>query len=292
LTSLVASLAYTISESQGQPEKHSLDLIPSSELGAVGHPTDHRETTANRSIDLEPLKLPLGTSLRLQFEASDNNDVSGPSIGRSTEFFLRVVGEAEFRSDLLRREKAERQELERLWKAQDDLVTESRALAAAAKISGRPDATRLEPLPAIYRGQKQVATKLVGLADRIAALATEIEYNRLPDPGGTLQSRLTTRIVDPLRGLASDNLPLLIKELDHVRLHDQTGANLTLTRAIADQETIANGIKRVLEQMLTSEGYQEAIDLLYQIQKAQTDVYEQTNKAREEQIKRILEGRK
>jgi hypothetical protein len=42
--------------------------------------------------------------------------------------------------------------------------------------------------------------------------------------------------------------------------------------------------------MVKSEGFQEAVNLLYEIQKAQTDVHEQTTKERQERIKRILEG--
>jgi hypothetical protein len=42
--------------------------------------------------------------------------------------------------------------------------------------------------------------------------------------------------------------------------------------------------------MVKAEGFQEAVNLLYEIQKAQTEVNDQTNKARQERIKRILEG--
>ncbi|HEY2411184.1 MAG TPA: hypothetical protein VGI40_03020 [Pirellulaceae bacterium] len=289
LTSLVASL--TAGSSDVEPEKRVLPFIRPGELGEIGKPTDHRDVTVSESIDLEPFKLPVGANLRLQVEASDNNDITGPSVGHSAEFFLRVVDEAEFRSDLLRREKAERHELERLWKAQDDLVTESRALAAATTVSDLPNSSQLEQLQSIYRGQKQIGNKLAGLADRIAALAAEIENNRLPDPGGALQNRLTKKIASPLRTLSSQDVPPLVQLLDRLRQSLPSGGQLDLTQVTAGQVAIADSIKRVLEQMLSSEGYQEAIDLLYEIHKAQSGVYEQTNKAREEQVKRILEGR-
>jgi hypothetical protein len=286
LTSLVASL--TAGSTDVEPEKHSLPLLRADE---IGKPTDHRDATVSEAIDLEPFKLPVGANLRLQFEASDNNDITGPSVGRSAELFLRVVDEAEFRSDLLRREKAERQELERVWKIQDDLVTDSRALAAATMVSGLPSSKQLEQLQSIYRGQKQIGNKLAGLADRIATLAAEIENNRLPDPGGALQNRLAKKIADPLRTLSSHDIPPLVEQLDRARQSLPSGGQLDLAPATAGQVEIANSIKRVLDQMLSSEGYQEAIDLLYEIHKTQSGVFEQTNKAREEQVKRILEGR-
>jgi hypothetical protein len=49
-------------------------------------------------------------------------------------------------------------------------------------------------------------------------------------------------------------------------------------------------MKEILTHLVKSEGFQEAVNLLYEIQKAQTDVHEQTNKERQERIKRILEG--
>jgi hypothetical protein len=290
LTSLTASL--TTGGSDVEPEKSLLPLIPPGELGEVGRPTDHRDEKVSQSIELESLKLPVGGNLRLQFEAADNNDITGPGVGRSTEFFLRVVGEAEFRSDLLRREKVERQELERLWKSLDDLLTDSRALAVTTSASGLSNGRQVEQLQSIYRSQKQIGQKLAALADRIAALATEIENNRLPDPGGTLQNRLTQQIAEPLRAISSRQIPPLVQLLDRARQSLQSGAKPEFAQVNAGQTEIADGIKRVLEQMLSSEGYQEAIDLLYEIHKAQSGVYEQTNKARDEQIKRILEGRK
>ena len=49
-------------------------------------------------------------------------------------------------------------------------------------------------------------------------------------------------------------------------------------------------MKEILEHMVKSEGFQEAVNLLYEIQKAQTDVHSQTTKEQQERIKRILEG--
>jgi hypothetical protein len=49
-------------------------------------------------------------------------------------------------------------------------------------------------------------------------------------------------------------------------------------------------MQEILRHMVKSEGFQEAVNLLYEIQKAQTDVHDQTNKERQDRIKRILEG--
>ncbi len=57
------------------------------------------------------------------------------------------------------------------------------------------------------------------------------------------------------------------------------------------QKTIEK-MKQVLALMVKSEGYQEAVNLLYEIQKSQQDVLERTIQEQQERIKRILEGEK
>ena len=49
-------------------------------------------------------------------------------------------------------------------------------------------------------------------------------------------------------------------------------------------------MNEILTHMVKSEGFQEAVNLLYEIQKMQTDVHLQTDKERQERIRKILEG--
>jgi hypothetical protein len=49
-------------------------------------------------------------------------------------------------------------------------------------------------------------------------------------------------------------------------------------------------MREILRHMIRSEGFQEAVNLLYEIQKSQQDVYDRTQKERQERIKGILEG--
>ena len=63
----------------------------------------------------------------------DNDTVTGPKSGESTKILLRVVGEAELRTDLLRREKEQRQILTEMIKKQDLLLTDTGALAAECR---------------------------------------------------------------------------------------------------------------------------------------------------------------
>ena len=59
---------------------------------------------------------------------------------------------------------------------------------------------------------------------------------------------------------------------------------------VAQEIEVSVAEKEILEHMVKAEGFQEAVNLLYEIQKAQTEVHDQPNKARQQRIKRILEG--
>jgi hypothetical protein len=258
----------------------------------VGQPSRLPDISFDDLIDLEPLKIPTGTGLSFRFEAADNDDVSGPNVGRSSEFLVRIVTEEELRTDLLRREKEQRQEFERLIKNQEDLLTDSRALEAAVK--GEPNLTseQKDQLIQYHRRQKVVGQNTSAIAERMAGIVIEVQNNRLEEEGGRLQTRLTREIVEPLQAVADELIPAALTALDKTRRQAAVpdDRNAALAEAIAAQTEAAAKMKEILEHMVKAEGFQEAVNLLYEIQKAQAEVTDQTNKARQERIKRILEG--
>jgi len=258
----------------------------------VGQASRLPELAVDDSVELSSLKIPTGTGLSFRFEAADNDDVSGPNIGRSSEFLLRIVTEEELRTDLLRREKEQRQEFERLLKNQEDLLTDSRALEAAVKGQPALTAEQKDSLLQYHKRQKLVGQNTGAIAERMAAIVVEVQNNRLEEEGGRLQTRLTKEIVEPLQLVADELIPAAVAGLDKTRRQAAEAAERdpALAETIRQQEAAVAKMKEILEHMVKSEGFQEAVNLLYEIQKAQTDVNEQTNKALQERIKRILEG--
>ena len=250
------------------------------------------ELTFDDIVELEPLKIPTGTGLSFRFEAADNDDVSGPNVGKSSEFLLRIVTEEELRTDLLRREKEQRQEFERLLKNQEDLVTDSRALEAGVK--GQPKLTpqQKDQLIQYHKRQKLVGQNTGAIAERMASIVIEVQNNRLEEEGGRLQTRLTKEIIEPMRSVADEMIPQTLNGLDKVRRQsdDPAARDAALAETITQQSETAAKMKEILEHMVKSEGFQEAVNLLYEIQKAQTDVHNQTTKEQQERIRRILEG--
>jgi hypothetical protein len=101
-------------------------------------------------------------------------------------------------------------------------------------------------------------------------------------------------IIKPLREIADQDMPAIVQSLDQVRRQSsatkERGEAIALT--LAQQEKTIEKMKQVLSLMVKSEGYQEAVNLLYEIQKSQQDVLERTIKEQQDRIRKILEGEK
>lgn len=273
------------------------DATPSSgegflPLAQAPHNQPPADLAVDEALELGPLEIPTGAGLSFRFEATDNDDIRGPNVGRSAEFLVRIVTEEELRTDLLRREKEQRHELERLLKDQEDLLTDSRALAAAVKSQADLSAEQKDRLMQNARRQKLVGQGASSVAERLAGIVVEVQNNRLEANGGRLQTRLRSEIVEPIQAVAEGPIPEASAALEQARRNAAQPAarEQNLTSAISAQAEAAARMKEILEHMVKSEGFQEAVNLLYEIQKAQTEVNNQTNQARQERIKRILEG--
>jgi len=250
-----------------------------------------KTVTAPYVLELAPWSIPAGSGLRFVIEADDNDDVSGPNTGKSTEFLLKVVSEAVLRSNLLRREKEQRQELERILKIQEDLQTRSDVLLATVRDKPDLPAEQRKELMQIQKRQKLLGTNLGGVAERLQNILIEIQNNHLEEEDGPLQNRLRKRIIEPLEKLSQEAMPDAARHLDQTRrlAGSSEQRDKALAAAIARQKEIAGQLRKILAQMAKAESYQEAVNLLYEIVKSQQDVRKLTVEEAQERIRQILE---
>jgi hypothetical protein len=249
-------------------------------------------------LELEPLAIPTGTGFEFYLHAADNDDFADddknviPNVGRSPDFSIRVVTDDELRSDLLRREKEQRQEFERLVKQQDDLLTLCRELVA--QLDQKEEFTReqKDKLAQLPKNEKLIGTNAGTIGTRLGSIVIEIENNRLENADGPLQSRLRSKILEPLTELGNTEFPEAVKRLESARR--ATGdfpARREITQQAAEQmEKVTARMKEILSQMAQAEGFQEAVNLLFELQKAQEEVLQRTKKSKEERQKEIIEG--
>ena len=223
------------------------------------------------------------------FSAKDNNEVSGPNVGESTRILLRVVGEAELRTDLLRREKEQRQILLELVKKQDLLLTDTGALAAELldiDILGRSEKERLAEL---QKRQKLLSVNINNIVKRLDGMVSEIINNRLEDDDGILKQRLRQKVIVPLGSLVDEVIPVAALELDSSRrILEKDSRNESMRVAGQFQFTALEVMKEVLVHMVRNEGYQQAVNLLYEIQRAQERMNKMTAKAKEESLSNVV----
>ena len=145
----------------------------------------------------------------------------------------------------------------------------------------------------MQKKQKVYATNTGAIAERMTSIAIEVDNNRLEEAEGKLKTRLQ-EIIKPLRELSDKDMLEVVQSLDQVRRQGNVVAdrNKAVTESLAQQDKTIEKMKQVLALMVKSEGYQEAVNLLYEIQKGQQNVLDLTIKEQQERIRRILEGNK
>lgn len=280
-----AEIIYTWKQDNSEREEAQGTL----QLEGVAEFIGKAQVPLDEAIELGPLEVPVNSRLGLQFRASDNDSVTGPKIGESTKILLRVVGEAELRTDLLRREKEQRQILSEMIKKQDLLLTDASALAAECREIKALDPSQRERLVGLQKRQKLLASNLKPIVFRLKGMLQEIINNRLEEEDGVLKARLREKVIVPLAGLQQGALPSAAVGLDAARriagLEQRNAAFAAVEEA---QHNAIEIMREVLIHMVRNEGYQQAVNLLYEIQRAQERMRLKTIKAKEEALDKVL----
>jgi hypothetical protein len=240
-------------------------------------------------MEVEPLKLEIGDDFEFSIEATDNDTISGPKTGKSHRFQLRVVTEEELRNDLLRREKDQRKQFEDLIVGQDDLITETRALAS--EIQGQPG-TPPDTRSALLKAQKrqhQIGERSRTIANWLEQIVMEAENNKLEGPEGRYQREMRGKVIEPLLLLVGEKIPAAAQMLDDVRRMpdgETIERDEKFAAAIDAEMRIAAEMRTILRYMVKAEGYQEAINLAYRI----LDVQGNLNEATKRKLRELIEG--
>ncbi len=246
-------------------------------------PTPEQQDVA--VLELEPLKLLPGTSLRFVLQAVDNQP-GGVGLGKSREFLLRVVTEEELLADLLRREIDQRKSFQAAYDAQLEIVSQTRQLSAAGS-NGVTAAQVLEQrqseLLGIHRGQRSVGTAIDAVAKRFEEFLVEVQNNRLDeetrkvDPNRTIEARFENEIIRPIRQLDQEQVSAAVRNLDNCRrnLNSPEALAAAVSETTAIQESILERMRTILAAMEDSENYQEVVNKLLEIKRAEERMQQQ-----------------
>jgi hypothetical protein len=269
-------------------------------------------------LDLQPLNIPTGTGLTFYVEAADNDDFPDtpgeavPNKEKSPDNTVRVVTDEELRADLLRREKEQRQEFERLANQQLELLTFSREMAAQLANAAELTEEQKQKLAQNPKQQKLIATNANSVTQRLASIVIEIKNNRLEDAAEeessassaeddptakikrSLGKRLQTKIVEPLQTLQQEGFPEAVRLVENARrlAGDKEHRREALEQLVMQQEAVHAAMLQILGEMSQAEGFQEIVNALYEVEKLEKDVHERTKRASDERQKGIIEGSK
>jgi len=226
-----------------------------------------------------------GEQLTFTLRARDYDDVNGPNVTETPEISLRVVTRDELLAELARREQEYRLDFERLLKSQEklrgDLLT---ALSRSEKLDAAGLAGLLSPLE---RQQRTVAGSVNVLRQEFEQILTELRINQLVTAAAEL--RLGGKIAEPLTKLARRDLVIAA---DTIRRWSRDATAETASKVDPQQVAILQQMREILSNMIQWEGYQEAVNMLRDILRMQTDLEAETQRTIENQAGDIFNDKK
>lgn len=267
-----------LKESSAGPTIRASIAAPQARLAATTSPTTapgiRRAFSAD--VSLATLDVPAGAVLTLVWEATDNDTVSGPKQGRSTERPWSVVEPGELRDDWLRREKEQRQQLEQLrldceeWRK---LLDESRADDRAQRV----------------REFGRLRESLSDRAEELDLVRTEIAHSGLETMNSPLLERFAQRIMAPLVR-ARDQESVRVERLARDAFDagaEGTANPLELAQA---QDALDRSLREVIRELSRAEGFQEAVRLIEDLRSGQRELLFETLEAQRRRVRQLLDG--
>jgi hypothetical protein len=255
-------------------------------------------------VDLEPLAVPVGVSLRLVVRATDNNTLSGPGIGQSRDFLLRVVSEGELRAELLRREIEGRRAFETIIKQQEELVVELTGIGESYPATGAAPSETAEGLAQrlveLARKQKSVGTSVAAVADRFDGILAEARNNRLDEPiagaapgadavaqtspTANITQRLEMQIVLPLRELDEAAISGVGRHIDATSrgLGQAESFRESSAATLEQMNEVLAAMRRILAAMQDAETFQEIVNKTIEVKRNQEQVRALTHQRQEQ----------
>ena len=216
--------------------------------------------------------------------AKDFDDVSGPNEAQSAPITFRIVTTDELLLELARREQEYRQEFERVVNQQErlrgQLLTVIRRLEEPETLANVSNV--VAPLE---RRQRQIAGQVNLVRQQFEQILTELEVNGLDTR--MIRVRLEDRVIAPITRLAKRDLVAAADSLRNIARGPTTEAT---GRADATQVEILAEMRRILDNMLKWEGYQEAVTMLREILRLQRELNQETHQELDRRASELLDG--
>jgi hypothetical protein len=241
------------------------------------------QVTATLQLAVSSLGVLEDQQLVLQVRAQDQNDVTGPGIGESARYTLRIVSAETLLAELSRREQEYRQEFERLIDIQEQLRQDTLSAAAIFDRGGasKPNVINFATLE---RRQRQIARQVGHVGEQFRRIHQELVINQLNS--SQVQKRLVDGIVTPLDALADRAIMHVADLIDRLSGNPNSPAFRQIDRS---QDEVHVEMRRIAANMTKWEGFHETISLLQTIIRMQKQLQEETDETLSRQLDDIFD---
>ncbi len=248
---------------------------------------DPRRLSARHNLDLQERNLQPGDVIGVTAEADDTmpKEMGGPNTGKSGTLEFRIVKPEELMAELVRRQKALRQEFMENIKLQYDAWVKTMAAADAIPDDEvTPEARRWLGVSAGL--QTSVGAECARSAEMFAAILEEMENNRLGSAHDHKQMR--DGIVNALKALGKP-IRKITAALNEVAKIDSATTVKEKTLEIADlQEGIRKEMELIRDRMEKLESRQELANQLEMIIKWSSDLLKSIKKWSDVEVGEVL----
>jgi hypothetical protein len=248
-----------------------------------------REVSVNYELDLEPMKLKIGSLVRIHTVVHDTMPESfgGPNTSKSLVQSFKIVSEQELMTELVRIQREISQEFIGTVMLQGQVKDKVHAIGDKLGSTGL-DAEIRRGLSVAGMAQRQIAAQCATAAQKLGDVLDEMNYNRVGSQAEKL--RLSEKIIQPLLEISKNSMINLGAEL--TRASKETSA-ATIGQITTDATKTLDGfyteLEKILEEMQQGIRRQELENHLKVIIEAGTRILEEIRKRAEKETGTVFD---
>jgi hypothetical protein len=234
------------------------------------NPTSETEIQPRENLELEPLKLPVGTIVTVTGSATDACYI-GPQTTASRSVTFRVVAPEELFREILLRQQAERAKFR---KQQDEV----RSMREQMNLTSTQ-----EQVAALGRRQRALQHEVARISTSLTESLTEMKLNQLgTDEAYELMQK---NVLTPLQQLNDQLLNPQKEALDNLSATDAAGLSAVETR----QDRTFDQMTQILHQMSQWDSFVDVLNQLNEIIKMQDQAEQKTRELKKKETEGIFD---
>jgi hypothetical protein len=250
-------------------------------------PAGRADDRKTRVLELEnlwslgSLGLKPGDSLRYRVEATDFDNVSGPHVGRTSEYQIRIID----RGEATRRYEENRQEILRQM---GELIREQKAARADVEAQRNAPSPNADALAAAEERQRAAASAAQDLARRVGELRRQAATNNLAEASEQTAQQAVQQGLDRLSRQEMPEAANRIGSAQTQARANPQNARQPLGQASQQQQEIVQELQRLAEAMRPGSEIERLANRFQRLSQEQRNLQAQTERMLPETLGRAM----